>query len=106
MRVAAWLAGMGLEMKASKTRIAHTLHHINGKAGFDFLGFTIRQFPMGKSQTGKDGHGQPLGFKTLIKPSRGAGERAPTSAGKNCPRAQSRFTRAGDRSTEPTNRRL
>ncbi len=69
VRAAAWLADMGLEMKASKTRIAHTLHPINGKAGFDFLGFTIRQFPMGKSQTGKDGHGKPLGFKTLIKPS-------------------------------------
>lgn len=68
-RAAAWLADMGLEMKASKTRIAHTLYPINGQAGFNFLGFTIRQFPMGKSQTGKDGHGKPLGFKTLIKPS-------------------------------------
>ena|SRR5690349_19234023 len=105
-RAAAWLAGMGLEMKASKTKIAHTLHPIHGQAGFNFLGFTIRQFPMGKSQTGKDGHGKPLGFKTLIKPSRGAGERASTSAGKNCPRAQSRFTRAGDRCAQPTNRGL
>ena len=69
VRAATWLADMGLEMKASKTRIAHTLHPINGQAGFDFLGFTIRQFPMGKSQSGKNGHGKPLGFKTLIKPS-------------------------------------
>jgi RNA-directed DNA polymerase len=68
-RAAAWLADMGLEMKASKTRIAHTLYPIHGQAGFNFLGFTIRQFPVGKSQTGKDGHGKPLGFKTLIKPS-------------------------------------
>ena len=69
VRAATWLADMGLEMKASKTRIAHTLHPINGQAGFDFLGFTIRQFPMGESQSGKNGHGKPLGFKTLIKPS-------------------------------------
>ncbi len=39
VRAATWLADMGLEMKASKTRIAHTLHPINGQAGFDFLGF-------------------------------------------------------------------
>lgn len=64
-----WLQGMGLEMKPSKTRIAHTLKPIEGKAGFEFLGFSIRQYPVGKTHTGKNPHGNPLGFKTLIKPS-------------------------------------
>ena len=43
----AWLAGMGLELKPSKTRITHTLHAHDGQRGFDFLGFTVRQFPVG-----------------------------------------------------------
>src|SRR3954469_25362188 len=41
-----WLSGMGLELKPSKTRIAHTLHEVDGTVGFDFLSFTIRQFPV------------------------------------------------------------
>jgi RNA-directed DNA polymerase len=60
---------MGLELKPSKTRIVHTLRKHGGRAGFDFLGFTIRQHPVGKYHTGKDTRGRPLGFKTLIKPS-------------------------------------
>ena len=36
--------------------------------GFDFLGFTIRQHPVGKYHTGKDTSGRPLGFKTLVTP--------------------------------------
>ena len=35
----AWLAGMGLELKPSKTKITHTLSTHNGNVGFDFLGF-------------------------------------------------------------------
>ena len=65
-----WLKGMGLELKPSKTSISHTLNEYEGKVGFDFLGFTIRQFPVGKHHTGTNGHGKPLGFKTLIKPSK------------------------------------
>jgi RNA-directed DNA polymerase len=65
-----WLGGMGLELKPSKTRISHTLHPQDGPAGFDFLGFNIRQYPVGKYHTGKDTQGKPLGFKTLIKPSK------------------------------------
>jgi len=38
--------------------------------GFDFLGFTVRQFRVGKHHTAHNGRGQPLGFKTLIKPSK------------------------------------
>jgi RNA-directed DNA polymerase len=65
-----WLIGIGLELKASKTRIAHTLKEYEGeKAGFNFLGFTIRQFPVGKYTSGKV-KGKLLGFKTIITPSR------------------------------------
>ncbi|MDJ0567971.1 MAG: hypothetical protein QNJ53_02885 [Pleurocapsa sp. MO_192.B19] len=65
-----WLAQFDLELKPSKTRIVHTLkEHEGQKPGFDFLGFNIRQFPVGKYQSGKDNHGRKLGFKTLIRPS-------------------------------------
>jgi RNA-directed DNA polymerase len=65
-----WLRGMGLELKPSKTRIAHTLMEVDGRIGFDFLGFHVRQYPMGKYRTGLNTVSQPLGFKTLIVPSR------------------------------------
>jgi RNA-directed DNA polymerase len=66
-----WLKDMGLELKPSKTRIAHTLHtHEGQEPGFDFLGFTIRQFPVGKCHSGKNHQGETLGFKTIIKPSK------------------------------------
>jgi RNA-directed DNA polymerase len=64
-----WLRPLGLELKASKTHIRHTLEARDGETGFDFLGFTIRQFPVGKHHTGKNSNGKLLGYKTLIKPS-------------------------------------
>jgi RNA-directed DNA polymerase len=64
-----WLKPIGLELKASKTRLAHTLQGVDGKAGFDFLGFNIRQFLVGRYKSGRDSRGNLLGFKTLIKPS-------------------------------------
>jgi RNA-directed DNA polymerase len=67
-----WLAQMGLEFKPSKTRITHTLHEHQGQVGFDFLGCTIRQFPVGKTRTGRTTSGQPLGFTTRITPSKEA----------------------------------
>ena len=70
-----WLKDMGLELKPSKTKISHTLTPIEGNVGFDFLGFTVRQFPVGKTHTGKNPHGKPLGFKTIIKPSKEAVKR-------------------------------
>lgn len=60
-----WLANMGLELKPSKTRITHTLE---GEAGFDFLGFQVRQYRVGKTHSGQNTHGVPLGFKSPIKP--------------------------------------
>ena len=67
--IAAWLDTMGLELKPSKTRIVHSLRkHAEQPPGFDFLGFEVRQFPVGKSQA-------KLGFKTLTKPSASAQRR-------------------------------
>ena len=70
-----WLSTMGLELKPSKTRIGHTLRDVGGRVGFDFLGFTVRQFPAGATRTQCNGSGRPLGFVTLIKPSREAVQR-------------------------------
>jgi RNA-directed DNA polymerase len=62
------LVEIGLELKPSKTRISHTLYEYEGNVGFDFLGFTVRQFEVGKKHSGKNRSGL-LGFKTIIKPS-------------------------------------
>jgi RNA-directed DNA polymerase len=65
-----WLSDYGLELNQEKTQVKHTLiEHEGQKPGFDFLGFTIRQFPVGKYQSGKNTKGKTLGFKTIIKPS-------------------------------------
>jgi len=59
---------MGLELKDAKTRFAHTLEAkeaCGGNVGFDFLGFTVRQFPVGKDQTKTH-----ASYKTIIKPSK------------------------------------
>ena len=68
--IATWLQGIGLELKPSKTRLSHTLNEYQGNVGFSFLGFTIRQYPVGRTHTGTTSNGKPLGFKTLIKPSK------------------------------------
>lgn len=69
--ISEWLKDMGLELKPNKTRLVHTLEeHENQKPGFDFLGFHVQQFPVGKYITGKDSKGIPLGFKTIITPSK------------------------------------
>ncbi len=62
--ISEWLHGMGLELKPSKTRLTHTLNQYEQeKPGFDFLGFTIQQFPVGKYHSKQ-------GFKTIITPSK------------------------------------
>ena len=63
-----WLAGMGLTLNVNKTQISHTLE--GDQPGMDFLGFHIRQYRVGKHQSGKHPHGQRLGFKTLITPAK------------------------------------
>ena len=68
--ISEWLTQYDLELKPSKTRIAHTLYEIeNERPGFNFLGFNIKQYPVGKYQSGKV-RGKKLGFKTIIKPSK------------------------------------
>lgn len=69
-RVEQWLKDMGLDLNPKKTKITHTLTRYEGNVGFDFLGFTVRQFPVGKTHTGKNSRRKPLGFKTIIKPSK------------------------------------
>ena len=64
-----WLNEYGLKLNKCKTRITHSLQQYGDTVGFDFLGFYIRQFPVGKHQSGKDTKGRKLGFKTIIKPS-------------------------------------
>lgn len=59
-----WLTDAGLEISERKTRIVHT------SSGFDFLGFHIRQYVVGKHHSGKSRNGKRLGFKTLITPSK------------------------------------
>jgi RNA-directed DNA polymerase len=70
-----WLSDIGLELKPSKTKVSHTLIPYQSNVGFTFLGFAIRQFPVGKTHTGKNPAGKPLGFKTLIRPSKEAVKR-------------------------------
>lgn len=63
-----WLATIGLNLKPDKSRITHTRYEYGGNVGFDFLGFTIRQFPAAKYHSRR-------GFKTIIKPSQEAQKR-------------------------------
>ena len=68
-----WLKDIGLELKPSKTRITHTLNNYKKeKAGFDFLGFNIKQHKTGKYTCGKNSQKGLLGFKTIITPSKEA----------------------------------
>jgi RNA-directed DNA polymerase len=73
-----WLEPMGLELKESKTRIGHSLQQYEGKAGFDFLGCTIRQFATGKTY-GRRKDGTSMGFTTLISPSKESLKRHPSA---------------------------
>lgn len=46
--IAHWLSDIGLELKPSKTRLTHTLNEINGNVGFEFLGFHVQQYKVGR----------------------------------------------------------
>jgi RNA-directed DNA polymerase len=48
-----WLATRGLTLSTEKTRIVHL------EAGFDFLGFTIKQYPSARSKAGYQVHITP-----------------------------------------------
>jgi RNA-directed DNA polymerase len=61
------LAQMGLSLNEAKSHMRHTLE--GEQAGFAFLGYDIRQYRVGKHQSGKGPRGhRRLGYKTLIKP--------------------------------------
>jgi RNA-directed DNA polymerase len=61
------LAQMGLSLHEATSHIRHTLE--GEQAGFACLGWDIRQYRVGKHQSGKGPRGQRrLGDKTLIKP--------------------------------------
>jgi RNA-directed DNA polymerase len=65
-----WLSELGLELKPEKTRLVHTLEEHGGeKPGLNFLGFSLRQYPVGKHHSGETSKGKKLGFKTIVKPS-------------------------------------
>lgn len=63
-----WLQHLGLELEPSKTRLTHTFAEFEGNVGFNFLGFRVRQYPIGKHHTSKNTKGENLGFKILITP--------------------------------------
>ena len=67
---AKWLSTLGLALKPEKTHITHTLKREEQTPGFNFLGFNVRQHPVGRTKSGLNTHGKLLGFKTLITPSR------------------------------------
>ncbi|MGI9058966.1 MAG: reverse transcriptase domain-containing protein [Ktedonobacteraceae bacterium] len=91
-RVRHWLATMGLQLHADKTRLAHTLTPYQGQIGFDFLGFNIQQEnnPIGKGTQGHALEGNSViasllrqqalwehaaDVKTIISPSQEASRR-------------------------------
>ncbi len=61
--ISEWLLQLGLNLSPAKTRVAHTLHKVDGQRGFEFLGCEIRQHTIGKHQ------GSSYGYHTHIGPS-------------------------------------
>jgi RNA-directed DNA polymerase len=73
-----FLKPIGLELSEAKCRLTHTLYlkesdnkteGFDGQIGFNFLGFTIKQFKS-KHRSAKATTGEILGFKTLVYPSK------------------------------------
>jgi NAD(P)-dependent dehydrogenase (short-subunit alcohol dehydrogenase family) len=69
-----FLKPIGLELSEAKCRLTHTLclkesdnktEGFDGQIGFNFLGFTIKQFKS-KHRSAKATTGEILGFKTLV----------------------------------------
>jgi len=75
-KVKEFLASVGLSLSTSKTRLTHTLMlnpsdiepGFDGKVGFDFLGYTVRQF-VTNHRSAKDTTGKKLHFCTFLFPS-------------------------------------
>lgn len=64
-----WLKPLGLELKKEKTHITHTLWYGDKEAGFDFLGFNIRQYKAAKNRKPPAKNGR-LSFATKVVPSK------------------------------------
>jgi RNA-directed DNA polymerase len=62
------LRSLGLTLKPGKRRITPTLETNDGQPGFDFLGFHMRQYPVGHTTSGKDSQGRLRGSKPLSLP--------------------------------------
>lgn len=77
-----WLKGMGLHLSPTKTRVTHTYTPHEGNVGFDFLGFTVRQYPVGIKHRVKNTNGKKLEFKAIIAPSKEAIKRHQAEIGK------------------------
>ena len=67
-----WLEKMGLEFSPTKTKICHTFYeHEGNEPGFNFLGFTFKQYPLGKRNRRKvagGGYSRDAKHKTIITP--------------------------------------
>lgn len=61
----AWLQELGLAWQTGQATLAHTLRPYQGKVGFDFLGWTVRQCPVGSNRA----HGV-AGLAISIRPGR------------------------------------
>ncbi len=68
--IAEWLGDIGLELKPSKTKLTHTFNKYEGNVGFEFLGFHVQQHEVGNYRCANNTKGIPLGFKTIITPSK------------------------------------
>jgi RNA-directed DNA polymerase len=65
-----WLKGIGLILSPTKTKLTHTKDSINGnEPGFDFLGFNIRTYDVGKYKSNTKCNGEKLMMVTKVKPS-------------------------------------
>lgn len=70
-KIERWLHDRGWHRNPKKTRLTHTLTPVDGQVGFNFLGFQVRQYPVGKTHTGRSANQwseKKLGYKTHIKP--------------------------------------
>ena len=74
-RVRRWLASMGLQLNAQKTRLTHTLTPSQGQVGFDFLGFHLHQERVEQRLPGRREREHAHGIKTIIIPSHEASKR-------------------------------
>jgi RNA-directed DNA polymerase len=77
-----WLKDMGLHLSPTKTKITHTYNPYEGNVGFDFLGFAVRQFPVGQKHRIKNTNGKKLEFLAIITPSKEAIKRHQAEIGK------------------------